>query len=117
MARFIAALALIVALAACSHGSGGGGTPHGSASLSTLAAGIGCTFVEDTEQHELYTSDQGACGAMTLYSFANTHNRDSWLDAAQGFGGNFLVSGRWVATADNPADLTKAQAKVGGGLR
>jgi hypothetical protein len=112
--RSIAALALIAALTACSHGSGG--TPQGT-SLPTLAAKLGCTFVEDTEQHELYTKDEGSCGPLTLYSFATPAQRDSWLDAAQGFGGNFLVGSTWVATADNPADLTKAQGKAGGDLR
>jgi hypothetical protein len=85
--------------------------------LHALATKLGCTFVEETDGHTLYTSDEGSCGDLTLSLFAGARQRDSWLSIAQGFGGDYLVGSTWVVSADSPAAVKSAQAKVGGQLR
>lgn len=85
--------------------------------LHDLATSLGCTFTEDTGEHELYTSDEGSCGDLTLYLFDGARQRESWLSIAHGFGGDYLVGTTWVISADIPAAVKSAQAKVGGQLR
>jgi hypothetical protein len=116
-ARTAVVLVLAVVLAAgCSAGHSGQGTTA-VRDLHDLATKLGCTFVEDTDEHELYTSDEGSCGDLTLYLFAGARQRDSWLSIAQGFGGSYLVGSTWVVSADSPAAVKSAQAKVGGQIR
>jgi hypothetical protein len=127
-ARTVVVLALAAALAAgCSAGHSGQGMTA-VRDLHDLAGKLGCTFVEDTDEHELYTSDEGSCASLggpaenrtvdlTLYLFDGARQRESWLAFAQPFGGNYLVGSTWVVSADSPAAVKSAQAKVGGQLR
>jgi hypothetical protein len=85
--------------------------------LHDLASSLGCAFVEDTDEHELYTSDQGACRDLTLYAFDGARQRESWLALASDFGGNYLVGTTWVVAADEPSAAASAQSKIGGQRR
>jgi hypothetical protein len=108
---FAAAAVLSVLLigAACSSGHASEQT-----SLTALCTKLGGTFKEDTDQHELFTSDEGDCGTYTVYLFAGKSQRDSWLSAARAFGGNFAVGPDWIIATDNPADAATARQKLGG---
>jgi hypothetical protein len=108
------AVALALTLAACSSNSGSTGS---NASLPALCTKLGHSFTEETGEHELYTSDQGECGQLTLRAFNGSGTRDQWLKVAQNFGGNYLVGDGWVVTADDPAVLDAARTKVGGERR
>jgi hypothetical protein len=84
--------AVVLALVACSSSHPSPSTS--STSLPDLCAQLGGKFVEETDGHEIYTNDQGDCGALTLYSFPGARQRDAWLNAAITFGGNYLVGPR-----------------------
>jgi hypothetical protein len=111
--RLVLAAAVLVLLAGCTSSAKHGGVRD----LHDLAGKLGCTFVEETDGHTLYTSDEGSCGDLTLSLFTGARQRDSWLSIAQGFGGNYLVGSTWVVSADSPAAVKSAQAKAGGQVR
>ncbi len=111
------AVALALTLAACSSNSGNKAGTGNNASLPTLCTKLGHSFTEETGEHELYTSDQGECGQLTLRAFNGSGTRDQWLAVAQQFGGNYLVGDRWVVVSDDPALLDTARTKVGGNRR
>jgi hypothetical protein len=85
--------------------------------LDDLAAKLRCAFVEESDDHELYTSDQGSCGDLILYLFKGEPQRDDWLAAAQATGGNYVVGPTWIVSAREPASARSAQAVVGGELQ
>jgi len=111
------AVALALTLAACSSNSGSTASTASTAGLPALCTKLGHAFTEETGEHEVYTSDQGECGQLTLRAFNGSGTRDQWLKVAQNFGGAYLVGDGWVVTADDPAVLDAARTKVGGERR
>ena len=107
-----AATAVALSLADCAHSD----TTDRNASPSVVCAAIGGAFTEETGEHALYTADDGSCtDKITVSWFAGPAQRDQWLAVARGFGGAFLVGGRWILSAD-VGHLRPAQAKIGGKL-
>jgi hypothetical protein len=85
--------------------------------LAGLCAKLGGNFTEETDQHELYTSDEGSCFGSRLYWFARTALRDQWLAQALQFGGNYVVGDRWAISVDDPAKAQFVAAETGGQVR
>jgi hypothetical protein len=113
--RLVLVAAVLALLAGCTSGA-----KHGTPAvrdLHDLAGKLGCTFTEEPAQHEMLTNDEGSCGDLTLYSFAGSWQRDTWVNGAVTFGGNYVVGATWVVSADSPAAVRSAQAKVGGQIR
>jgi hypothetical protein len=102
----IASLAIVGLLAACSS------TDDKPQSATDLASTLGCHF-KDTSA-ELFVSQGGPCGSLTIETFSSDDAQSSWLKVAQDFGGPFLVGDQWVITGGN---LKAAQAKVGGEIQ
>jgi hypothetical protein len=107
----------VLILAGCSsHAS----TPDrsGYSSPRALCTAMGATFAEETDEHTLFTSDEGYCGdAATVSWFASSKLRDSWLEAALAFGGVYVVGDRWALTLDSPTAARQVQARVGGTVK
>lgn len=101
-------LALLLTLVAC----GGGDSEPPDAQH--LASELGCHYEDTTSQ--LFTRENGRCGDIHLHTFSGNDTRDSWLKAAESFGGMYLVGDGWVISGDK-AELQAAQAKVGGEIQ
>ncbi|WP_146615418.1 hypothetical protein [Nonomuraea aridisoli] len=59
---------------------------------------------------------QSPQGRYTIMTFATAAGKDAWLEAAQPYGGTYLVGDRWAVVA-TPALLGDLRAELGGELR
>jgi hypothetical protein len=108
------ALALLLALAGCGGDRSEGTTPDPAKPLTVgqLADKLGCFY--EGGSTELYVQEGGPCGDYSLYTFRDNTTRDSYVETTSVFGGNLLVGERWVVSADTPALIDAAKAKLGG---
>lgn len=102
----------VATLAGCSQAKHA--TSSGYASPQALCTALGQTFTEATDEHTLYSSDEGTCGAFTVSWFASRSQRDAWVSAATQFGGDYVVGPAWVVSVDDPASARQVQSVVGG---
>ncbi|GAA3686115.1 hypothetical protein GCM10022224_058650 [Nonomuraea antimicrobica] len=85
------------------------------ASIEELASKAACTSLKvQTDAAELrQAACQTAAGRYTIVTFATEKGKREWLDAAQMYGGTYLVGEQWAVVAS--MDLLHAlQQRVGG---
>lgn len=116
----VAALAL--ALGACGSddagdGADGAGAGGGVDSAAAAAKAIGCSSSSDHETDEAFVTDAATCELegqeVTVYYFSTNDARDSYVDAAGAFGGQYLVGDQFAVEAD-PELLSTLKGKVDG---
>ncbi|MFJ6793037.1 hypothetical protein [Streptomyces sp. NPDC091268] len=85
------------------------------ASLSEIAAALGCTAEITVEAQEL---TEGACGtgpeAYRMATFAAGSGQRAWLAESRPYGGTYLVGDRWVVTAASAQALAPLRDRLGG---
>ncbi|MGI5267983.1 hypothetical protein ACQEUU_02390 [Nonomuraea sp. CA-218870] len=85
------------------------------ASVEQLGAALGCPRpsvqidAEELRQAACQTSSNRA----TLVTFATGKGQRDWLDAAQPYGGSYLVGERWVVVSEPPV-LESLRTRLGG---
>ncbi|MGW1281885.1 hypothetical protein ACWD4V_33650 [Streptomyces tsukubensis] len=99
-------------------GRGGSPTPPPAATgtLEQLAARAGCApeiraGAEELRQARCATDD----GTYTLVTFATDRGQREWINAANDYGGTYLLGRRWVA-AGGEGTITALRARLGGEL-
>lgn len=133
----VVALALVgvAALSACSNGEASdvdtvaatsSAEPSASPSVPVavtgtveqIAARLGCTPTIRTDADELR---QGDCdtdvGEFSVVTFPAEKYKYTWLDAAAGWGGWYVVGPKWAVQASTKAVATAFQQRIGGTLR
>ncbi|GGS62174.1 hypothetical protein ACFFV7_00035 [Nonomuraea spiralis] len=87
------------------------------ASMEQLTALLGCP--PRKLQVDAAELRQAACdspqGRLTIVTFATDSGKRTWLDAAQAYGGSYLVGERWVVVAA-AGPLERLRARLGGEL-
>ncbi|MDA0632127.1 hypothetical protein OUY22_01765 [Nonomuraea sp. MCN248] len=84
-------------------------------SIDQLGAALGCprpdvqVDAEELRQAACQTSSNRA----TLVTFATGKGQRDWLDAAQPYGGSYLVGERWVVVSEPPV-LESLRTRLGG---
>ncbi|QDY76440.1 hypothetical protein [Streptomyces qinzhouensis] len=119
------AVVLLGPLVACGPGDdgdgrGGSGTPPppptATGTLEQLAARAGCVPELRAGAQELR---QGRCatadGTYVLVTFATDRGLREWINAANDYGGTYLVGRRWVASGGEKT-ITALRARLGGDL-
>jgi hypothetical protein len=112
----IATVLVPLALAGCGGGGsdGDGGDVESAADAAEV---IGCSSSTKHETEELYVTDAAACsidGAdVTVFYFSTNEARDSYIDAAAAFGGQYLVGDQFAVDAE-PEVLDTLEGKVDG---
>lgn len=91
--------------------------PATAASIDQLGAALGCPSPDvQIDADELR---QAVCRTSAAHSvlvtFTTSKGQRDWLDAAQPYGGTYLVGERWVVVSD-PAVLEGLRAKLGGDI-
>ncbi|MEV4105433.1 hypothetical protein AB0J42_34760 [Nonomuraea sp. NPDC049649] len=85
------------------------------ASIDQLGAALGCPGPK--LQIDAAELRQAACKTSTghsiLVTFTTGKNQRDWLDAAQPYGGTYLVGDRWVVVSEPPV-LEGLRAQLGG---
>ncbi|MGW7414579.1 hypothetical protein [Streptomyces sp. NPDC054863] len=82
--------------------------------LEELAAKAGCVPDIGTEAAEIRQADcRIDSGRYVLATFATDRGRQEWLDAADDYGGSYLVGRKWVAAGDE-AVVTALRGRLGG---
>lgn len=113
-----AALGLVALLTACG-GESDSPSDSGPLAIADLAAQAGCTSHTVDPEPQLYVREQATCtggpaDAKTIYTFAETQQRDDWLEIAKGFGGIYLVGDGWIVDTGT-AEVAEATKAVAGG--
>jgi hypothetical protein len=123
------AAAAVLTLGACESGaedeerkrSGGAASAEPSvpraraAEVEELAGSVGCTakIIMEVDDYR-----QGTCetdqAEYVFLSFTTEVGKRGWLDAAQMYGGVYLVGKRWVLSATPAQYMTTARAELGG---
>jgi hypothetical protein len=128
----LAGLVMAMLLAGCTSGGGSSSAASGPSSGKYATAqaviedmktkGLQCLSTSD-RSGQLYTKDGWECdttadgGAVTAYLFSDSSNRDSWLQVAKGFGGNYVVGDKWVVATDTPALANQVRGYLGGTVK
>ncbi|MFI5803039.1 hypothetical protein [Streptomyces sp. NPDC051561] len=110
-ARRVAGAVLLIGVAGC-----GAPTvpPEASGTLEELAVKAGCEPRIGTEAAELRQADcRTDLGTYVLATFATDRGRQEWLDAANDYGGSYLVGRKWVAVGEQGV-LTALRGRLGG---
>jgi hypothetical protein len=113
-----AAALCTVVLAGCAGNPPAQSATAKPASLTDIAAAIGCTAEITVNAKELR---QGACntrqGAYRMTTFTRDEGQRAWLTEAQMYGGDYLVGKRWVVISQTPGSLTALRGKLGGTIQ
>ncbi|MFG1697128.1 hypothetical protein [Nonomuraea sp. NPDC049309] len=83
--------------------------------MDEIGAGLGCPRPAlQTDAAELRQAVcQTSRGRYTVLTFATDRGKRDWLDAAQMYGGTYLVGQRWVVVS-TPALLDGLRQRLGG---
>ncbi|MGV9313486.1 hypothetical protein ACWDR0_15005 [Streptomyces sp. NPDC003691] len=120
MALAVVALGPLTACGPGDDGDGRGGTappsPAATGTLEQLAARAGCepeirAGAQELRQARCATGD----GTYILVTFATDRGQREWINAANDYGGTYLVGRRWVASGAE-ATVTALRARLGGEL-
>jgi hypothetical protein len=83
-------------------------------SLEQLASAVNCAPEFQTDEAEIR---QAICengdGRFILATFATDQGQRMWLDAAQDYGGHYLVGAKWVAVGETKV-VTALRGQLGG---
>lgn len=105
-------MAAALMLTGCSGSDDGAEVDSGQA----VADMVGCEGFEATSE-EMYVTEGGPCQLdgeeISVYYFADEDARDSYVEIASDFGGNYLVGDSWVVDAP-PAVLDELEEQHGG---
>ncbi|WP_218617678.1 hypothetical protein [Cryptosporangium aurantiacum] len=125
---FLGALVVLLALGACGSPDAQSSEPTAAASspspppvatgtVEQLAARLGCQPQIRTEAAELR---QGVCraatGEFTVTTFPQERFKLTWLDAAAGWGGWYVVGPLWAVSASTKAIADDFRQTLGGSL-
>ncbi|MFE1952921.1 hypothetical protein ACFW9D_20930 [Streptomyces sp. NPDC059524] len=84
--------------------------------LEQLARRAGCTPDVQTDAADLRQANCGSgSGRYVLATFATDRGRAEWLDAADDYGGTYLVGRRWVAAGPERV-VTALRDRLGGAV-
>ncbi|WP_338695878.1 hypothetical protein V2W30_11435 [Streptomyces sp. Q6] len=113
------AVALAVSTAAgCGSGDSGDGAPKiprtASGTLEQLARKAGCDPDVQTDAEELRQANCGSGEARyVLATFATDRGQAEWLDAADDYGGTYLIGRKWIAVGADKV-VTRLRGRLGG---
>ncbi|MEU8891016.1 hypothetical protein [Streptomyces sp. NPDC048442] len=110
--RVAGALVALVLMAGC---DGPPPEPQEAAqTLEELAAKAGCVPDIGTEAAEIRQANcRTETGSYVLATFATDRGQQEWLDAANDYGGNYLLGRKWVAAGDEKV-VTELRGRLGG---
>ncbi len=110
-----AGVAAVLGLSAC--GSGGGDRPApvtATGSLEQLASEVDCAPQIQTDTAEIRQAIcAGRDAKFILATFATDEDQLKWLDAAQDYGGHYLVGTRWVVVGGTEV-TSSVRERLGG---
>lgn len=123
MRRVLWVVVGVLGVAGCGAGAdGGAGEPRGgrpvsvsgTAGLDRLAAAAGCEPVVRSASRDLRQANcRTAEGRYVLAVFRTDRGQREWLDAADDYGGSFLVGRRWLAVGEQRV-LVGLRGRLGG---
>ena len=100
--------------------SGSSGGAASVTSAADVADVIGCSTSSPYSTEELFVTDAAKCDVngeeVTAYYFSTNDARDSYLEIAGQFGGQYLVGENFLVEA-TPAGLKALQEEVGGEIK
>ena len=104
----------VLALSGCGSGGEGAMPETATGSLEQLASEVNCQPDIQTDAAEIRQAicDKGD-GRFILATFATDQGQRAWLDAAQDYGGHYLVGAKWVAVGETKV-VTALRGQLGG---
>ncbi|MEV5596394.1 hypothetical protein [Streptomyces sp. NPDC052496] len=97
------------------HPSAPATTPGPPASLTQIAAALGCRADVIIDAQELR---EGGCttraGVFRILTFSSDATKRAWLTEAQAYGGSYLVGTRWSVTGPSRSALLPLRDRLGG---
>ncbi|MFI7386766.1 hypothetical protein [Streptomyces sp. NPDC049813] len=111
----VAGALVVVAATGCgAHDEGPGVPGTASGSLEQLARRAGCRPDLQTDAAELRQANCGSGeGRYVLATFATDRGQAEWLDAADDYGGTYLVGRKWIVVGAE-ATVTRLRGRLGG---
>jgi hypothetical protein len=104
----------VLALSGCGSGGEEAMPETATGSLEQLASEVNCAPEFQTDEAEIR---QAICengdGRFILATFATDQGQRVWLDAAQDYGGHYLVGVKWVAVGETKV-VTALRGQLGG---
>jgi hypothetical protein len=104
----------VLALSGCGSGGEEAMPETATGSLEQLASEVNCAPEFQTDEAEIR---QAICengdGRFILATFATDQGQRAWLDAAQDYGGHYLVGAKWVAVGETKV-VTALRGQLGG---
>ena len=104
----------LLALSGCGSGGEEAMPETATGSLEQLASEVNCAPEFQTDEAEIR---QAICengdGRFILATFATDQGQRAWLDAAQDYGGHYLVGAKWVAVGETKV-VTALRGQLGG---
>ncbi|MGY0023505.1 hypothetical protein ACVHNB_31625 [Streptomyces sp. YJ-C3] len=111
----VAGIVVVAAVTGCGGHDDGPAVPRtATGSLEQLARTAGCRPDIQTDADELRQATCGTGGSRyVLATFATDRGQAEWLDAADDYGGTYLVGRKWVAVGADPV-VTELRGRLGG---
>lgn len=115
----------LVALAAACGGDGETGREGGAAgdggefdSPEAIAQVLGCSGFEEGDSEELGVDEDGTCRLQEeeihVYTFARTEARDTYIEIAKQFGGEYVIGDNWAVQYDDNSVGKAVIERLGG---
>ncbi|MFJ8824975.1 hypothetical protein ACIREE_24745 [Streptomyces sp. NPDC102467] len=111
----VAGVAVVAAVTGCGAHDNGSKIPRtASGSLEQLAHTAGCRPDIQTDADELRQANCGkGSGRYVLATFATDRGQAEWLDAADDYGGTYLVGRKWIVVGADRV-VTELRGRLGG---
>ncbi|MEV5613009.1 hypothetical protein [Streptomyces sp. NPDC052225] len=114
----VAGVVVLAAATGCGSGGSGDGAPKiprtATGTLEQLAHRAGCDPDVQTDAEELRQANCGSGRARyVLATFATDRGQAEWLDAADDYGGTYLIGRKWIAVGTDQV-VTRLRGRLGG---
>ncbi|NEB76658.1 hypothetical protein G3I40_15720 [Streptomyces sp. SID14478] len=111
----VAGVVVLAAATGCTDTGGGPEAPRtATGSLEQLARRAGCRPDIQTDADELRQANCGkGKGRYVLATFATDRGQAEWLDAADDYGGTYLVGRKWIVSGGDGV-VTQLRGRLGG---
>ncbi|MDQ8701372.1 hypothetical protein RCO28_02565 [Streptomyces sp. LHD-70] len=115
MKRVLLVVVAVLVVAGCGSGADEAGVVvTGTSGLEPLAAAAGCKPVVRAESRDLRQANcRSGKARYVLAAFRTDRGQSEWLDAANDYGGSYLVGRRWIAVGERSV-LVELRGRLGG---
>jgi hypothetical protein len=106
----------VLALSGCGSDGDGAKPETATGSLEQLASEVDCQPDIQTDEADIRQAIcQTGDGRFILVTYATDQGQREWLNAAQDYGGHYLVGAKWVAVGETKV-VTALRGRLGGAI-